>query len=71
MGKRPFRQFCVCAADRTLRIAQLFVEKVRDIVGLYLDPSILAMDLCSDEKSRIHALDRTQPLLPLAPDVRL
>jgi len=42
-----------------------FVEKVRDIVGLYLSPPDNAMVLCVDEKSQIQALDRTQPLLPL------
>jgi len=42
-----------------------FVEKVRDIVGLYLNPPDKAMVLCVDEKSQIQALDRTQPLLPL------
>jgi transposase len=47
----------------------LFVEKVRDIVGLYLDPPMKAMVLCVDEKSQIQALDRTQPLLPLAPGI--
>jgi transposase len=47
----------------------LFVEKVRDIVGLYLDPPLKAMVLCVDEKSQIQALDRTQPLLPLAPGI--
>ena len=45
----------------------LFVEKVRDIVGLYLDPPLKAMVLCVDEKSQIQALDRTQPILPMAP----
>ena len=45
----------------------LFVEKVRDIVGLYLDPAERALVLCVDEKSQIQALDRTQPLLPLRP----
>jgi transposase len=45
----------------------MFVEKVRDIVGLYLDPPLMAMVLCVDEKSQIQALDRTQPMLPLAP----
>ena len=45
----------------------LFVEKVRDIVGLYLDPPDRAMVLCVDEKSQIQALDRTQPLLPMRP----
>jgi transposase len=44
-----------------------FVEKVRDIVGLYLDPPDRAVVLCVDEKSQIQALDRTQPLLPLHP----
>jgi transposase len=42
----------------------LFVEKVRDIVGLYLNPPARAQVLCVDEKSQIQALDRTQPLLP-------
>jgi len=42
-----------------------FVEKVRDIVGLYLNPPETAMVLCVDEKSQIQALDRTQPMLPL------
>jgi len=42
-----------------------FVEKVRDIVGLYLNPPDKAMVLCVDEKSQIQALDRTAPLLPL------
>jgi transposase len=45
----------------------LFVEKVRDIVGLYLDPPERAIVLCVDEKSQIQALDRTQPLLPMRP----
>lgn len=45
----------------------LFVEKVRDIVGLYLAPPERAIVLCVDEKSQIQALDRTQPLLPLRP----
>jgi transposase len=42
-----------------------FVEKVRDIVGLYLDPPDKALVLCVDEKSQIQALDRTQPGLPM------
>jgi transposase len=45
----------------------LFVDKVRDIVGLYLDPPDRALVLCIDEKSQIQALDRTQPLLPMRP----
>jgi transposase len=43
----------------------LFVEKVRDIVGLYLHPPAHAVVLCVDEKRQIQALERTQPLLPL------
>jgi len=46
-----------------------FVAKVRDIVGLYLEPPTRALVLCVDEKSQIQALDRTQPILPLAPGV--
>jgi transposase len=45
----------------------LFVDKVRDIVGLYLDPPDRALVLCVDEKSQIQALDRSQPLLPMQP----
>ena len=45
----------------------LFVEKVRDIVGLYLAPPERALVLCVDEKSQVQALDRTQPLLPMRP----
>jgi transposase len=45
----------------------LFVEKVRDIVGLYLDPPDRALVLCVDEKSQIQALDRSQPMLPMRP----
>ena len=42
-----------------------FVEKLQDIVGLYLDPPEHALVLCCDEKTQIQALDRTQPGLPL------
>src|SRR4051794_27171041 len=45
----------------------LFIDKVRDIVGLYLNPPDRALVLCVDEKSQIQALDRTQPLLPMRP----
>ena len=48
---------------------KLFVEKVQDIVGLYLNPPDKALVLCVDEKSQIQALDRTQPLLPMRPGV--
>ncbi len=44
-----------------------FVEKVRDIVGLYMNPPDRAIVLCLDEKSQVQALDRTQPLLPMRP----
>jgi transposase len=44
-----------------------FVEKLTDIVGLYLDPPEHALVLCCDEKSQVQALDRTQPGLPMKP----
>lgn len=44
-----------------------FIDKVRDIVGLYLNPPDAAVVLCVDEKSQIQALDRTAPVLPLLP----
>jgi transposase len=47
----------------------LFIDKVRDIVGLYLNPPDRALVLCVDEKSQIQALDRTQPILPMMPGV--
>ena len=47
----------------------LFVDKVRDVVGLYLDPPERALVLCVDEKSQIQALDRSQPVLPMQPGV--
>lgn len=43
------------------------MEKVRDILGLYMDPPEHALVLCVDEKSQIQTLDRTQPLLPMRP----
>jgi transposase len=46
-----------------------FIEKVRDIVGLYWNPPQGALVLCVDEKAQIQALDRTQPILPMAPGV--
>jgi transposase len=46
---------------------RLFVEKVRDIVGLYVNPPEAALVLCVDEKTQIQALDRTSPVLPLRP----
>lgn len=52
---------------RTFKLSsdKRFTEKLRDIVGLYLDPPEHALVLCIDEKSQIQALDRTQPGLPL------
>jgi transposase len=44
-----------------------FIDKVRDIVGLYLNPPERAVVLCVDEKSQIQALDRTAPILPMLP----
>jgi transposase len=46
-----------------------FIEKVRDIVGLYLNPPDAAVVLCLDEKTQVQALDRTAPILPLRPGV--
>ena len=46
-----------------------FIDKVRDIVGLYLNPPDAAVVLCVDEKSQIQALDRTAPVLPLRPGI--
>ena len=53
----------------TFKISEdpLFIEKVRDVVGLYMNPPENALVLCVDEKSQIQALDRTQPLLPMEP----
>ena len=63
-GLQPHRQ-------ETFKLSSdpFFVEKVRDIVGLYMDPPLKAMVLCVDEKSQIQALDRTQPILPLMPGI--
>ncbi|WP_033774414.1 IS630 family transposase, partial [Salinispora mooreana] len=44
-----------------------FIDKVRDVVGLYLDPPERALVLCVDEKSQIQALDRSAPVLPMMP----
>src|ERR1700710_1228283 len=44
-----------------------FIDKVRDVVGLYLDPPEKALVLCVDEKSQIQALDRSAPVLPMMP----
>jgi len=46
-----------------------FIDKVRDVVGLYLNPPEAAVVLCLDEKTQVQALDRTAPILPLMPGV--
>lgn len=61
-GLKPHR-----ASTYTLSKDPLFVEKVRDVVGLYLNPPDRALVLSFDEKSQIQALERTQPILPLRP----
>jgi transposase len=65
------RSDCSRIAWRTSKVSKdpQFVEKVRDIVGLYLNPPDRAIVLCVDEKSQVQALNRTQPILPLAPGV--
>ena len=74
MRLRPFTGFgkpsaCSRIAQRrsSCHRTRLFVEKVRDIVGLYLSPPERALVLCVDEKSQIQALDRSRPLLPMRP----
>ena len=63
----PFRSQPHRAETFKLSSDPLFIEKVRDIVGLYLNPPERALVLCVDEKSQIQALDRTAPLLPMRP----
>jgi transposase len=60
-GLKPHRQ-----TTFKLSTDPLFIEKVRDIVGLYMHPPDRAVVLCVDEKSQVQALDRSQPLLPMA-----
>jgi putative transposase len=59
-GLQPHRQ-----KHFKLSTNPFFVEKVRDIVGLYLNPPDKALVLCVDEKNQVQALDRTQPVLPM------
>src|SRR3954449_5820841 len=61
-GLQPHRQ-------ETFKLSTdpLFIDKVHDVVGLYLNPPERAVVFCVDEKSQIQALDRTQPILPLVP----
>src|SRR5262245_15261835 len=61
-GLKPHRQ-----ESFKLSTDPFFVEKVRDIVGLYLNPPDRAIVLCVDEKSQVQALDRTQPIQPTLP----
>ncbi len=65
---RLFQAFAVQPhRTRTFKLSTdpFFIEKVRDIVGLYLNPPDHALVLCVDEKSQIQALNRTQPVLPM------
>jgi transposase len=67
---RIWRAFCLQPHRvETFKLSKdpQFIEKVRDIIGLYLNPPERALVLCVDEKSQIQALDRTQPLLPMRP----
>lgn len=59
----------VSTVEKTFKLSTdpLFVDKVHDSVGLYLNPPERALVLCVDEKSQIQALNRTQPGLPLSP----
>jgi transposase len=61
-GLQPHRQ-----ATWKLSKDPQFIDKVRDVVGLYLNPPERAVVLCVDEKSQIQALDRTAPILPMLP----
>ena len=61
-GLQPHRQ-----ASWKLSKDPLFIDKVHDVVGLYLDPPERAVVLCVDEKSQIQALDRTAPIFPMMP----
>ena len=57
--------------SRTFKLSRdpEFVKKMRDVVGLYLNPPEKALVFCADEKSQIQALDRTAPILPLRPGI--
>ena len=67
---RTWRAFSLAPhRSETFKLSKdpLFIDKVRDIVGLYLAPPDRALVLCVDEKSQMQALDRTAPLLPMRP----
>jgi transposase len=61
-GLQPHR-----SENFTLSNDPYFVDKVRDVVGLYLDPPANALVLCVDEKTQVQALERSQPVLPMRP----
>ena len=61
-GLKPHR-----SESFTLSTDPCFVEKVRDVVGLYIDPPGNALVLCVDEKTQVQALERSQPVLPMRP----
>jgi transposase len=61
-GLKPHR-----VEDFKLSPDPLFIDKVRDVVGLYLNPPEAAVVLCVDEKTQVQALDRSAPILPLLP----
>lgn len=63
-GPQPHR-----AETFKLSTDPLFIEKVRDIIGMYLNPAERTLVLCVDEKSQIQALDRTQPIWQMMPGV--
>jgi hypothetical protein len=63
-GRQPHRQ-----DPFTLSSDAIFVGNVREIVGLYLIPPLKAMVPCFDERGQIQTLDRTKPILPLAPGI--
>ncbi|MBB5499337.1 hypothetical protein HDG37_003557 [Paraburkholderia sp. MM5384-R2] len=60
LGLQPHR-----SESLKLSTDQFFIEKLRDVVGLYLSPPENALVLCVDEKSQCQALERTQPMLPM------
>jgi hypothetical protein len=62
LGSNPHR-----SENFTLSTDPSFVDKVRDVVGLYLDAPENALVLCVDEKTQIQALERSQPVLPMRP----
>ncbi len=68
--QRVWRAFALAPhRSESFKLSQdpLFIDKVRDIVGLYLNPPDKALVLCVDEKAQIQALDRSQPILPMRP----